>query len=371
MDKLKSICCFLIAFLIAGFGAFAQIGTTTNSTNSNYAPTPEIAGLGNQFTIANLEAELKINSQNENAWLQLFELKRLSYFSEHSRSLDPKQKKSLDEMVKKMENNIPGSFASEYCKYLNGNKSNASIEHLRKASQLNPSYPEMQDELLFLSVLENSGKQKEYAIALANASKYNVSEIEYNRNVLNSIEANGVLITYGNVDTYPILIEQWKNGFRTDVKVICIEWLGNENYTAQTEQYLALKSGSLTGSEMDKFGKLLSAAKNKSIYAGLTLPPSFLKAKSEQLYCTGLAFKYSEVQLANNSSLVYNWENLFQKNQLFSGAEINKNYLVPLVLITKAYEARNQSEQASQAKQFLMNIASQHNLNKTVNQYID
>jgi hypothetical protein len=285
--------------------------------------------------------------------------------------LDQSEKKSLDELVKKMETNIPGSFASEYCQYLNGNKSNASLEHLRKAAQINSTYPEIQDELLFLSILENSGNQQLYATALANSNKYNSSEIEYNRNVLNSIEANGILITYGNADTYPILIEQWKNGFRKDVKVVCIEWMGNENYISQTEQLLELKKGSLKGSESSMFNKLLEAKKNHSVYIGLTVPPSFMKPITAKLYCTGLAFKYSEELLANNNSLLYNWENLFQKNTIYSGVEINKNYLLPLVLLEKVYKSQNKIQQAEEIKQYILGLSSMYNMQKTVNQYID
>jgi hypothetical protein len=80
---------------------------------------------------------------------------------------------------------------------------------------------------------------KKYSLEIAQKNPFDAPEMEYNRNVLNSVEPNAILLTNGNVDTYPIIIDQQISGLRTDITVVCLDWLNNEVYAGQ----IALKIG--------------------------------------------------------------------------------------------------------------------------------
>jgi hypothetical protein len=312
------------------------------------------------------EEAVKLNKSDENAWLNLYKSKRYESYTEHSRKINKDKQKELDEIIIKMNESVPNSFGYHYAKYLNGAKSDESFNHLKAAFQINPNEPELFDDMLCDAVIRNNAQDiKTYAEKVSTTGLYNAAEVEYNRNVLNSIEQNGVLLTYGNVDTYPIIMMQQLQNFRKDVTVVCLEWLNNGVYKRQVAQLFNIPEKSVA------YEKILATNTGRGVYVGLTLPPDMIRKNGGKLYCTGLTMKYSEVPLQNLESLAYNWEFLFAKNKINTNDQINKNYLLPLVLLKEYYTQNGKGEEASAVQQSALQIAERFSANNVIKKYID
>jgi len=315
------------------------------------------------------ENALKVDSKNESAWIALFNARLFESFTPHSRDLSNERKQILADVLKQVETNLPNSFSFYYLSYLNNqSKSEASLQLLQKAAEKNSYYPEMWDDLLFSHYIKGNKKGiVEMTDNLFNSSIYSSAVMEYNQNVLSSVEKNGVLVTYGNIDSYPLLIWQEKFNIRKDVRIICLEWLSNEKYSADIAKVLGITTESILNvSEEKALGAILKATKKK-VYLGLTLPPAFLKKQSGSLYCTGLAMLYSSKPVSNIESLETNWTSLFKRKYLYNNDDINRNYLIPLVILHQAETDVAKKTEYRQTIDFLSNsIGANQNLEKYV-----
>ncbi len=319
------------------------------------------------------QQQVALNASNEDAWMNLYKASRYTNYTEHSRSISTESQAKLNDVLARMNNAVPNSFAWNYCSYLNSNRSDESVAYLKKANTIRPDEQELWDDMLCEAIIAEDATNK-YAFSkkLSDAKIYSDAEMEYNRNVLNSVEKDGVLVTHGNVDTYPIIVLQQLYAVRTDVQVICLDWYGSNRYIYKVNAQLGLKEGKNKKSDpYTSLANILSSAKDKSIYLALTLPPDVLKQQAKNLYCTGLAMKYSKNELQNLESLKFNWESLFQKNFIQMNEAINRNYLVPLLLLKEAYASQGNTTSADGMKQMAELIATRFAVKTQIQKQLD
>ncbi|MFN0030883.1 MAG: hypothetical protein ACKVOR_01845 [Flavobacteriales bacterium] len=313
------------------------------------------------------------NLQNEDAWLNLYKATRYSSYTDHSRSINTNTQTELNDILARMNNAVPNSFAYNYSSYLHANRSDESFEYLKRANTLRPDDIELWDDMVCKSTIEgNNADVKKWSTQLNNASIYNAAQMEYNRNVLNSVEQNGILVTNGNVDTYPIVILQQVFGVRTDVRIICLDWYGSKKYVESITTLTGVKAAkNKVGDAYNSLTAILAENKSSNIYLALTLPPDVLKKEARNLYCTGLAMKFSKAELQNLESLRYNWENLFQKNYLAGSDEINRNYLVPLLQLRDYYTTIGDTTNADALKNLATQCATVQGLSEQLKTKLD
>lgn len=274
---------------------------------------------------------------------------------EHPDSIQT-QLKSIADQIK---NAAPQSYAAQFLNYQMEGKSEKGLQYLDQAYLLNPS-PDLYDDKLAEAVIRKNQVQiTEFVNKIDKATLFSKSIMVYNRNVLNSIEEGGVLLTYGYEDTYPIIVIQQKEKLRTDVKIVCIEWLRNESYYLEVKDLLHLKSKTYKD-EFTFIGEALTKS-NPKIYLGLTLPPYLIKSKLKELYCTGLALKYSKSEFNNIDDLKENFDTKFDKSSMFQSDKINRNYLLPLGVLEKYYEAQGMNVELERIRGLLL----KQNINKT------
>ena len=129
-----------------------------------------------------------------------------------------------------------------------------------------------------------------------------------------SLEPNAILFTNGNEDTYPCWIQQEVKNIRNDVTILNIDLLQNQHYRNKIYDKTGLKKTSTSVYELINQTTLNNP--NKPIYIGLTVNPIVHKDLKNQLYITGLAFKYSKKTFNNVEQLVSNWEFRFKTDEL-------------------------------------------------------
>jgi hypothetical protein len=319
------------------------------------------------------QQQVAANATNEEAWLNLYKATRYASYTEHSRTIASDNQMKLNDVLARMNNAVPNSFAFNYCTFLNSNRNDEAVAYLKKAYNLKPEEQELWDDMLCEAIIANDDASKLlFSKKLSEKKIYSDAEMEYNRNVLNSVERNGVLITHGNVDTYPIIMLQQLYALRTDVQVICLDWYGSQRYLNTTKQLLGLKEGKLNKDDLNaSLQNILAGAEGKTTYMALTLPPTMLQDNAKNLYCTGLAMKYSKTELQNLESLKFNWESLFQKNFINSTDDINKNYLVPLLFLRKAYTAMGDAAHAEGVRGMAEQMANRFALKNKIQKHLD
>jgi hypothetical protein len=162
-----------------------------------------------------------------------------------------------------------------------------------------------------------------------------------------------VLITNGNLDTSPLIMLQ-SEGFRRDVTVVCLDWIGSARNLHRLEAQLVIKPGVIKLNDRNAtLASLVQLQSIKAIYLAFTLPSAMLANYKEQLYCTGLAMKYSRVVINNMQSLLYNWEQLFQKAYLAGTDAISRNYLVPAHLLMLYYNGIGDLTKSKEMQQLI------------------
>jgi hypothetical protein len=259
----------------------------------------------------------------------------------------------------------PNTFNYQYAKYLNSSTTNKDYTALKNAYKLEPNNKELYFEMAkYYELSADANNKKNICLKLKGSLSADLREYGYN--TLMSVEQNGILITYGENDTYPIWVLQELEGVRKDVKVLNYDLLINNQYRTTQTSKLGLK---LAKSYVNNINVLKDVAvnnPNKSVYYSLTVSHLILKELKTKLYTTGLALKYSIAPLKNSESIKTNWENKFNKtalkssNKSYLASKIEMNYLLPLIQLGNYYKSINKQKEYEEVKEIALAIADRN-----------
>ncbi|MBL4706021.1 MAG: hypothetical protein JKY54_15960 [Flavobacteriales bacterium] len=264
------------------------------------------------------------------------------------------EQKELDVIVEKMEAEVPASAEFHYVKYVNSNYDVTKVDHLHKAYELSNNKVELYDDYIaYYELTHNEAKKTEFCSKLYKSKSIPSGIMDYNYNVLMSLEKNAIIFVNGFDDTYPIWMHQHVKGIRKDVTILNVDLLGVDAYRNNKMKSLGVTSN--VNYNIDRVGFIKSIAKEnptKPIYFALTLNQIAIKEVKEHLYLTGLALKYSPKPMDNIPVLEKNWENSFRVaslDQTHSNSTVkkmNNNYILPLMLLSMNYKTQGNTEQS-------------------------
>jgi hypothetical protein len=338
------------------------------------------------------EEEVKKDPKNEEAWLNLYTAYRSIWVSENYN--EEANKKTL-EVIDRMEKNIPESFTFNLTKgWIMGCWDPESMKYIEKAYQIDPENPATYNEFsVRYEVALNYEKRKEFHLKMYQKNDLSKGLLNYNYNVLASLEKDAILFTSGDNDTYPVWILQDVLDFRKDVTVINTSLVGLNEYREKLFKKAGIVSDpqklkalfhkdNFTPETRKEWAKLLikTVAENsggKPVYIGLTMGNSeSLDPVKDKLYITGLGLKYSNQKLDNVSYIRKNYEKKFLLDYLKTsfGTDIsqnivdlcNQNYIAPFVLLYKHYKTTEEDTKAEELKGLILKIAKENNREKEV-----
>jgi hypothetical protein len=277
-----------------------------------------------------------------------------------------------EKIVTKMSESIPNTFEYYYAKA----RSNHSFDEQQtrdmfKAYELGPDRPEILDELVAYYEIQrdtqNSGK-----ICRKWFESRDISQgiLNWNYNVLASLDSNSILITNGDNDTYPAWVLQYVQNFRTDIIVLNINLFLIERYRDKLLKEKNIKTFAPDTSAKDYshymgsiLKQLVKNSNGRSVYFSFTLNPGFYEDIKDKTYMTGLAFKYSEKDFDNMAYLINNYENNWLLDYLkidFTNDlsisvvnQINTNYLPVFSKLFNHYRLSGKEKSMS----YVMNLA--------------
>jgi hypothetical protein len=374
--KFHSLLLFCLLFGLWGLAFTARAQSTPTATAGNQKIVDDPAELPHpdfyMEQYATWQSQVLFDQTDQEAWLNLYKSLRYRNYSERSKAIQPAARKELDDLLLLMDQHVKGSYGWHMAHYLHEEKSDEGWAHLSKAYDLNPDEPDLWDDLLCMHQVQGDFQgAAQFASKLNQAKLFSPAVMEYSRNVLRSLEPNAVLITNGYVDTYPLYVLQYVKGLRKDVRIICLEWTGSQTYVNDLAAVTGVNGvRELRGNGAGILSALTSGQQHAPLYFALTIPPDQLKTFQHQLYCTGLAMKWSAVSLANIDQLLRNWEKLFDKKHLSEPEVLNRNYLIPLVLLLRRYEEAGDAGKAKAIKELAGVIASLSGQYRIVEPYL-
>ena len=233
------------------------------------------------------------------------------------------------------------AFAQLYYNYLKSDPSQKDYVSLIGAYQLYPQNKELTFEMIQYYEKTNQLNLKKSLVANYGI---NLSLQEYGYNLLQSVDNNGILITYGTKDSYSVWYNQEIKKIRTDVKVINYDLLRDDDYRITIKKRYNLQLNNSYTSGVVLLKDLGIKNNEKSIYYSASISKLLLKDLQNKLYPTGLAFKFSNTNIANDL-IKENW-NKFQLTTLMSKQEkeLKMNYILPLYWMIKNNDKRNDRE---------------------------
>lgn len=279
---------------------------------------------------------------SEENWQMHYDQSLSNSITPDSKQIDKGEQVSLDAIMEAMQEYIPHSYTFYYNNYRNQRHNTDYYSHLELAYDLQPDNADTYDEFVAYGELtDNKSIKKEFSQKLLDADVYSDAVLEYNWNTLNSCSDNSILITNGNVDTYPAWIQQEVFEVAPTVKVVNVDLLYNAAYCATTFEDLGVSS-----MEIDRdtdplkiIEHILDEEPAVATYVALTMPQEVLRKYSKSLFLTGLAMRYDPSgDFENLPHLAKNWDARFRKEHMRKPDPINKNYVMLLAILNNYYD---------------------------------
>lgn len=342
------------------------------------------------------KAEIDKDPSNPDAWYNYYNANRYAKFED----IDTKSRKEkLEKIIKDMAKAIPETYEYYLLKYWNS-WDFQDMNLIEKAYAIDPNRPDTYYPFISKAKIEgNQDLLDEFCEKLYESKDIAPWLINYNYNVLMSLEPNAILITNGDNDTYPIWMLQSVKSIRKDVTVINASMSTIKKYLDNNlkEKNIKVDYDKIKQLAIDKINdrypafsakfiqemvnELITKYPNVQLYFALTVYKPYFKPFKEDLYVTGLANKFSPKGIDNFALLKKNIEDKFRLDYLnfewyserFPGKSIMKtlhtNYIVPFIMLAEHYKTSGQYEKAQQLKEMAIGIAEKSK-NKELKKYI-
>lgn len=379
MKTIVRMLCWM-CLISAPLELFAQVNTTEKSpatnqtirnTNMNtVTPASEAAPL-------DLESADASGTMTAAGYLALFQKIRQSAVSNQRHTVPPRQKQQLEQVVERLETKYPRTYEYHYAAYLLNRYDTAAGSHLREAHRLAPANKALLSELVALSELSSDASQKlEYCRKIERQQVYDPLLYHYGRNLLNSVEKGGWLITQGEWDTYPLWVLQTVHRVRTDVTLLQLDLLQQRHYFDRIMAPFKLKKGAYNRFVANPSALIKElAATDKPVYLSLTADRILITQNASILFTTGLAMKLSIKPFDNLPVLAANWKlfNLQNLPATTTDQALHKmlgNYIMPMALLHQQAISEGRAQEAETLKQLMSGLAKNAGKSAEMEQYL-
>lgn len=194
---------------------------------------------------------------------------------------------------------------------------------------------------------------------LAKQNVWNTDDFSYAKDVLASIPSNGILITHGIHDSYPIIHLQRIEKYRNDVRVIPMHLLQSSEFRKQlSNEDLSIPETNQVNTQYLK--EFCTSNQEAPIYLSLTIPSAYFTDMEQRLYPVGLTFRYSPAVFQNSELNTRLWtgmnKGVIVKYKSQTGKQLSANYLPVLLNLYMYYKAENNDRLANEIKNSIRQI---------------
>jgi hypothetical protein len=309
-----------------------------------------------------------INVQLKSFELNVYELQsELKMISTSSIRKSPTlfQQQQMQLRLNEIEQINNQSFEYHLLNYQVGNYDFSKINSLKAAEKLKPNDVTVLKEFSAYSYIKNDIAELNKYLQHLNSMRAFSKDLElYAINVLHSLPSNSVLISHGEQDTYPLLIQQKLNNVRNDVEIISLDHLQSDEYRKRLKKqgYNIPKKDVIDTQFFDEFMKLNS---DKYIVVAVSVPKSYLE-KGKNLQNVGLGFSFeNKASNAAKSNLIFFENSLKSKiNQHISiskNGQLLGNYLPFLFDVRNSYILKKDFKSIDEIEKMIRMIGQKSN----------
>ena len=270
---------------------------------------------------------------NVEAQYNRFRATRNASLAQYEGNLPSTETTKLQQLADDLEETAPNSFEAHLANFQVAFPTPVAFLELDKAEKIAAQRSELVAPKLAQALKTGDvPAQRKWATALKNGGQVSPALLDVARDMLLSTDPNAVLITAGEMDTYPVLAVQHGSAMRTDVLVVDRRMLSEPEYRSQVWRS-AGASGAVPGNG-PAFVRGLAASGPRPVALALTLPADWHTALREQLYATGMVFRYSAVPFNDIPLLEAHWKAMKKntaagpvaRNYLYCGAVLLEHY---------------------------------------------
>lgn len=332
------------------------------------------------------KAEVDKNSKDADAWYNYYSAVRaISNLSGDN----PEQWKIYMERRREIATSayaaIPETFEGNHLMYSDGGIAHADPKYLEKAYAINPNDPRIFDDMLIRAEMQrNQSLFHEMAMKMYESNDLPYPMLNWAYNLLSELDEKAIVFTAGDNDTYALWIVQQAKNFRKDVQVINTSLITEPVYRSKIFGELGLPEYKMKedGSDCDKlYLHIMDNKKNIPVYVSTSAMGQFEKEPfQENLYLTGLAYRFSRSNIDNMSLIRRNYENRYLKdhlNETFAvhiadgrALDFKGLYLPALIKLCTHYHATEEMKKAEDLLALLRSIAKELGQEEDVNALI-
>ncbi len=317
---------------------------------------------------------IDVDPKNAGAWLNFYTANRMAskIDAEAWQNNKGPSYMELDQIVGQMSIAIPGTYEYYYVRVWNdGYQNEQNSEYLLKAYAMSPDRTEIYSSLVnYYEMKRDHEHEAEICRKWYNSNEPSPNILAYNYNVLQSLDDNGILITNGDNDTYPLWILQYALGIKKQVVVVNINLITVDDYRKQLYAENGIPADDFKALEQPRQENIIRHLIERSgrpVYFAGTLNTSFYQPYQKDLYLVGLAFKYSSESFDNMAIMRNNYERKFRMDYIKLNLSkdisqgiadrMNMGYLPFLIKLHEHYSLSGEVEKASGVRELAGMIA--------------
>jgi len=335
--------------------------------------------------------------ENGPGWIYYYTANRMARLTDRSRweSARGEYFKNLSDIVGMAQNAIPGTFESVYIKLYNSSLDYPGYEKdLLKAYELGGGRADILDEMvLWYEVKRNGEKRKQYNKQWFLSNDVAPGILNYNYNVLQTLDDDAIILTAGDNDTFPLWMLQDALGLKPGVVVLNIPLLAKEDYRKKIFAALQIPEINFNAAqekEPDSLSALsrailtqVIAKAKRPVYLALTLDTRYYLDSDIQkdLYLSGLAMRYQKKEFDNLGVIRRHFEKDYLLDYLkvnFGAdasaevvAQMNTGYLPLLVKLCSHYQQSGEGEKLAMVKQLIATISGKAGRAEEMKEFTD
>jgi hypothetical protein len=335
--------------------------------------------------------------ENDPGWIYYYTANRMARLTDRDRweAARGEYFKDLSEIVSMAEKAVPGTFESIYIKLYNNSIDYPDYEkELFRAWDLGGGREEILDEMvLWYEVKRNVEKRRDYSKQWFQSNDISAGILNYNYNVLQTLDDDAIIVTAGDNDTFPLWVLQDVLGMKPGVAVLNTFLLTNEDYRKKIFGELQIpeiqfKAENYTGQDsLSALRKAILAQvftkAKRPVYLALTTDTRYYLDTDLQkdLYLSGLAMRYQKKEFDNLGVIRRHFENDYLLDYLKVGfasdpsaavvAQMNTGYLPSLVKLCSHYRLSGESEKLATVRQLITSVALKAGNEEAMKEYIN
>lgn len=317
INKTMSIYLFLLCSLLI---SSCQVQAQNIVPPQEVHPITEVVH-DNDWYLRQVEAWTRVTHEepgNSFAWYNRYKALRYADFPRIFQ--DTVYQAEVAKVVDEMGRAVPESFEYAYVRNWNAHEDPDARMWLDKAHAIDPSRPEVFSGYVTRCELEGQWEQMaDYCRQWYDTRTLAPSLLHLAYNMLQSVDQNGILFTHGDNDTYPLWVLQHARNIRPDVTVINLSLASKRDYFLQLMAHRQIR---INQAEIEQVFDTLPWEQKRSwmvqhleqmnqdrpVYIALTVGHKHLEELEDQLWCTGLANRYTSEKIDNIAILRRNIE---------------------------------------------------------------